>query len=243
MSGAIEWSRYARSYDTLAINNPSYRENLETVLGLFLGLGLKEGAKVCDVGAGTGNFLEKLAPRAPGVSFVHLDSSYEMNAVARTKYDSFGLGNVQVIEASIFDYEAECSSFDALICINALYAMNPQLAALKRMRAWLKPDGKLLIIDFGRQSSVIDWGRFILQSTLKEKGFVAGLELVFKGFGSIIQNRKGAQGQGKGRYWLHSTEEFGALLEDAGFDVELLDTCYRGYCDLAVCSKHPTPSP
>lgn len=243
MSRSIEWDRYALSYDLLASNNPSYQENIDLIQDLLSKLALAEGARVCDIGAGTGNFLTRIAPSYSGVRFVHLDSSAEMNEVARDKYRSHGVTNVEIVQKSIFEYDIDAGHFDVLLCINALYAMQPQRAALERMHNWLNKDGKLLIIDFGRPTRIVDWARFIIKSTFNKKGFCGVVALVTTGFGSILQNRKGAKGQDNGNYWLHSTDEFGAFLSNVGYQVERLQSCYRGYCDLAVCSKGSTPSP
>jgi len=240
---SIEWDRYARSYDVLADNNPSYQENIELIEELFAKLNLAEGSRVCDIGAGTGNFLARLAPKYPEVRFIHLDSSAEMNSAAQRKYDSLGAYNVEIVEKSVFEHETEVGSFDVLICINALYAMRPQHSALERMYSWLKDEGTLLIIDFGRPTKIVDWARFLVSSTFKKRGWSGVFNLITTGFGSIIQNRKGAKGQGDGGYWLHSTNEFGECLSSVGFKVDLLRACYREYCDVAVCCKEPTPSP
>jgi ubiquinone/menaquinone biosynthesis C-methylase UbiE len=245
---AISWDAYASQYDLLAAANPSYAENIEIVRAAIASLDLPAGAVVCDVGGGTGNFTCALSEDMPDARFVHLDADAEMNRIASAKFVSLGVRDVSVVGRSVFDVDFANGSFDLILCINALYSMVPQDEVLDRIRRWLKPDGRFVVIDFGRRTKVFDWGRFILGNMIKEKGLVESLRFLRKGLETLKQNRRGSKGQAEGIYWLHSTEEFGRVLTGHGFIVDELRTCYRGYCDLALCrpdssSTSPPQSP
>lgn len=231
----IDWDAYASQYDLLATNNPAYRANIEELRELIPSLNLPDHPRILDVGAGTGNFICALAKDLLDAKFVHLDFDEEMSEVARKKYAAAGIENVEIhcCPASEAAYPAE--SFDLVICINALYAISPREELLKRVRSWLKPDGTFFVIDFGRQYQTLDWGRYILGNVFRERGLVECVRFFISIFETARQNRRGAQGQADGLYWTHSTEEFGRVLSEAGFDVKDLRTCYRDYCDLAVC--------
>jgi len=162
-----------------------------------------------------------------------------MNRVASSKFAAYGLSRVSVVTSSVFDSSFPDQSFDLILSVNALYAMTPQGEVLRMVRKWLKPGGKFLVIDFGRRTKVFDWGRYILGNMLKEKGIFESVRFLWNGLENLKQNRRGSKGQSEGIYWLHSTEEFGQALSEAGFLVEDLRTCYRGYCDLAVCIAKP----
>jgi ubiquinone/menaquinone biosynthesis C-methylase UbiE len=222
----------------LAINNPSYLENIEIVRQVVARIGLPDHPRVCDLGGGTGNYICALAEDLSESTFVHVDADPEMNSVASAKFERLGLSNVEMVQGSVFDVSFAPTSFDLILCVNALYSMNPQSEVLARVRQWLKPGGFFLVIDFGRRTKVLDWGRFILGNMIKTKGVLASVKFVWQGIETLKQNQRGSRSQAEGIYWLHSTEEFGAALTEAGFVVEDLRTCYRGYCDLALCRRN-----
>ena len=234
-SGEIDWDAYASNYDLLAGINPSYRENIEVLRSLLGQFALPEQAAICDIGAGTGNYICSLARDLPRARFIHLDADPVMNEIAASKYSSQGIEHVDLHCCLAREAAYAGESFDLIICVNALYAMSPQRETLRKIRYWLKPSGTFFVIDYGRQVDVFDWTMYLLRSVIRERGMWAALKLFQKNLENLRQNRRGSQGQAEGVYWLHSTEEFGRILEDAGFEVEMLRPCYRGYSDLAVC--------
>ena len=237
----IQWDSYARSYDFLARNNPSYTDNLDMVSALYEKMRLPEGAHVVDLGGGTGNFTARLAEAHPEHHFLHVDASEAMIEHAAAKYRALGVRNVTLKSESALDFNPGSETFDVVICINALYAMVPQTQVLQRVRRMLKPNGWFLVIDFGRPQRVVDWARFLIKSAIRKQGVVGGLIFAAKGLGALIENARGARGQSAGSYWLHSTEEFAEMLAGNGFAIEESGVCYRGYCDWAMCRLEGMP--
>jgi ubiquinone/menaquinone biosynthesis C-methylase UbiE len=231
----IDWDAYASQYDLLATYNPSYRENIETLRSMLAGFNLPESPRVCDIGAGTGNFICAQAQDLPTGHFWHIDADEKMNEVAKRKYERAGVGSVEIHCCSATEATYPSEAFDLIICVNALYAIYPQEELLRRIRTWLKPGGVFFVIDFGRRTRMWDWAKYIFGHIYREKGLLECGRFLVNGLETIRQNRRGSQGQAEGVYWLHSTEEFGRVLDRNGYRVTELRTCYRGYCDLAVC--------
>lgn len=231
----IDWDAYASRYDLMATLNPSYYENIELLRSVIRDAGLPERPVICDVGAGTGNFICALARDFPDGHFVHLDADPTMNQIAARKYSSSGVAHVDLHCSQAQDAGYEVGRFDLIICVNALYAMHPQTDVLRSIRRWLKPSGVFVVIDYGRQISLLDWGWFMFRDSVRRRGIWQSLKLLKSSAEGIRQNKKGSQGQADGTYWLHTTEEFGEHLADAGFSVERLGSCYRDYCDWALC--------
>lgn len=231
----IDWDAYASQYDLLATNNPAYRANIELLREMIPSFNLPDKPRILDIGGGTGNFICALAKDFEDAKFVHLDFDEEMNEVARKKYAAAGIKNVEIHCCPATEAAYPANSFDLVICVNALYAIHPRDEILKRLRNWLTPDGTFFVIDFGRQYRTLDWGKYILGNVLRERGLIECIRFFISIFETARQNRRGAQGQADGLYWTHSTEEFGHVLAGAGFDVQDLRTCYRDYCDLAIC--------
>jgi ubiquinone/menaquinone biosynthesis C-methylase UbiE len=198
---------------------------------------LPADAKVLDIGAGTGAFNCALSERLPNAQYTHLDFNATMNAQALIKYRDLSL-NVNVIESTLADAEIPRQSQDLIICVNALYAMaDPQLV-LRRIRRLLKPSGKFFLIDFGREMNVTRWSLYLLRSLVQKHGAIGALGWFWRYRESLKQNRKGMQAQRRGNYWLHSPSELAFALEDNGWCIEELATCYRGDCDLAICRPY-----
>jgi ubiquinone/menaquinone biosynthesis C-methylase UbiE len=232
----IDWDAYASQYDLLATNNPCYRQNIEYLREVVRKLNLGPNPVICDLGAGTGNFICALARDMPDATFVHVDADSVMNRIAIEKYAAAGIEHVDVQCRSVLDATFQRESFDLIICVNALYAMSPQEEVLQRVRRWMKPAGTFFVIDFGRRTRILDWMGYILGHILRQKGLIECLRFLRNSAESLRQNRRGSQGQADGTYWLHSTDEFGESLVKAGFHISELRTCYRNYCDLAVCT-------
>jgi ubiquinone/menaquinone biosynthesis C-methylase UbiE len=235
-SHGIEWSDYAARYDLMAEHNPAYQENIGLLIERLRNWSLPGDARICDLGAGTGNYIVNLAQQLPSAEFWHVDCDKTMINYAKEKYVKLGLSNVKIVEDYIQRIDLPERHFDLVVCVNALYAMSPHESTLRSVARSLKPGGKFFVIDFGRKQRVIDWGWYLLKNTIKTQGLRSYVEFVLKSGEIVRQARNGTRFQAEGGYWLHSTQEFGNTLNKCGFLVEDLFPCYRGYCDLAVCS-------
>jgi ubiquinone/menaquinone biosynthesis C-methylase UbiE len=233
----IDWDAYATQYDLMAKYNPSYHENIEILRGYIQEWGLPEDGAICDLGAGTGNYISALSRIRPESRYFHVDFDHVMNEIAKNKYSELGISDVTVCEDYVQRIDFQDEKFDLVICVNALYAMSPHDAILKKIRRWLKPNGVFFVIDFGRRNRMIDWSWYLLSNLVKDHGVVECAKFLLSSVEIIRQNNRGSKKQDEGGYWLHSTQEFGKALGDVGFKVEELRPCYRDYCDLAICRK------
>ena len=239
----IDWGAYAVQYDLMCSHNSYYGENIEQLLDYLESIGFDGKSHIADIGAGTGNFITELANKYPDATFTHIDSNREMNKIALQKYDSIGLANVQVIEEDVQRLDFSEGSFDLVLCINALYAMQPQQFVLTKIRKWIAPKGLLYVLDLGRKMDSTDWGLHFLRKATKEGRLISYLtDSLLRGREVFKQNQMTTIAQDSGRYWTHETEDFGTTLAASGYQIELLESCYRGYADLAICTL-PTDKP
>ena len=125
------------------------------ILGL-LGL-VDESWSVADLGCGTGQLAELLAPFAKSVAAV--DDSAAMIAAARKRLVSFD--NVKVLTGRLESLPIDESSIDlALMFLVLHYVVEPELAIAEVHRV-LKPGGRLVIVDMmphDRQELVHEMG-------------------------------------------------------------------------------------
>ncbi len=233
----MNWDAYAEHYDQMCKFNPSYQENIEILLRLVDDWPMPDNAKVCDLGAGTGNYILALSEIRPNVEFFHVDFDEKMNEAALRKYQAGGVDNVHLVTEYVQECEFPDESFDLIMCVNALYAISPQDEILRKAKRWLKPNGRFFLIDFGRKQRTLDWTIYLFRESMKNHQAGEYVRALINSREVLKQNRRTSKGQGTGRYWLHTTSEFGDALESCGLRVEELYACYRGYADLAICSK------
>ncbi len=231
----IQWSDYAPHYDVMCEMNPAYKENVSTLLGYLEQWNLPSNAAICDLGAGTGNYICAMAKVLPSARFTHVDYDDGMNHEARLKYEQQGVADVEIVSSYVQNLDLAPKSYDLVVCVNALYAISPQRQALDKVRSLLKDGGKFFVIDFGRPNRPLDWLWYVARSGIKNEGIVKTTKTVIDHMDVVRQNSNARRGQEAGKYWLHDTQQFTKLLESAGFNLLHVSTCYREYCDLAVC--------
>jgi 2-polyprenyl-3-methyl-5-hydroxy-6-metoxy-1,4-benzoquinol methylase len=234
-SQGINWSDYAPQMDLMAELMPSYEENLAALREHIHKRGLAGRVRIADLGAGTGIFSQAIAEMLPDAEIVHVDSDPAMNEVAKTKYQRAGLTNIEIVPEHLQRLSFPLGSFDLIVCVNVLYAVPPQQILAAKIRSWLRPDGSLFIIDFGRKQSAIDWGLHFLGNALRGRNTRKYFRFLLFGQQITLQALKGRKSQELGKYWMHSTQEFGDFLVQSGFSLDELRPCHRGYADLAIC--------
>ncbi len=237
----LEYSAYADQFDSMCELIPAYQENIDYLLDIVGRLELPEAPKVLDLGAGTGNFVLALHDLVPSADFVHLDSDPAMNRVAKSKYKEKGIEKVEIVEEFMQRATFEEDEFDLIVCVNSLNTAPPQDLVLKLINTWLKPDGKLYLIDFGRRQRLVDWTWYIFSNTVRRFGPMRFFSAFYENRQGLRQNRNATKDQDKGLMWLHTHEEFEKIVTSAGLVIEVSTTCYRDYCDLIVAHKGAIP--
>ena len=237
-SSVVQWDEYAEAYDTMCNVNPAYQENISIFRDWISELELPENAKICDLGAGTGNYVIEAAIAHPTAHVLHVDSDPVMNRTARRKYKAAGTSNVSFLAANVLNAGVGAATIDLIVCVNALYVFPSVRSVLAKCHDWMKPGAYFFLIDLGRPMDVRDWSEYLISSNVKSRGLTATVGAFIRGRKAIGQNRLIRRQQDRGAYWLHTHEQLLAELEAAGFAVVRSETCYRGVCDLAICSKH-----
>ena len=110
-------------------------------------LGLKAGATVVDVGAGTGQFTLAAAPHCGRV--VAVDVSPVMLSRLRRKIRDAGLENIEVVQAGFLTYDHQGPPADLVYSRYALHHLPDfwKALALQNLRRALREDGVLRLWD------------------------------------------------------------------------------------------------
>lgn len=124
------------------------RETWQNVGEIFDLIGITEGTRVADVGAGAGFFTVRLA-RAVGASGkVHaVEIDEERVRELRDRVSAASLANVEVLLGRAEDPGLSTESLDAVLVVNTYHEMTEPQEMLEHIRAALKPGGRLLLTD------------------------------------------------------------------------------------------------
>lgn len=99
-----------------------------------------------DLGTGTGRVLELFGHSAR--QLLGIDSSREMLAIARANLEKNGFRQAQLRQADIFALPLADAMADLVTIHQVLHFLDEPQRALLEARRILKPDGKLLVVDF-----------------------------------------------------------------------------------------------
>lgn len=132
------FSSAAGQWDRLRVELFGKRADLLGLLGL-----LDESWTVGDLGCGTGQLSESLAPFVSRV--IAVDDSAAMLAAARRRLAS--MTNIEVKSGRLESLPIEGGSLDAALLFLVLHYVPEPDAAIAEARRTLKPGGRLLIVD------------------------------------------------------------------------------------------------
>ncbi|MBI4890042.1 MAG: methyltransferase domain-containing protein [Acidobacteria bacterium] len=115
-------------------------------------LQLQPGMRVADVGAGSGYYTELLS-RAVGASGAVLATDIQpaMLRLIDKRVKDKALTNVQTILASDSDPRLPANSLDLILLVDVYHEFSQPQAMLRRLRAALKPSGRLVLLEFRKE--------------------------------------------------------------------------------------------
>ena len=117
------------------------------------------GIRVCDLGCAEGVALMLMAEAFPRSTFVGLDISEEALRKARAESQDKALTNITFInqDAAVLDDTSDLAgTFDYVTAFDAIHDQTRPLAALKGVRAFLKPGGVFSMVDIAAGSRLAD---------------------------------------------------------------------------------------
>ena len=153
-------SAVQKQYDNLAKTYDwRWRRYLTDTLSFLVDwANVSSAAAVLDVGCGTGELARLLLEQNPHQAIVGIDISEEMLVQARQK-----LRNVEQVtfeQASASALPIPDNTFEVVVSANAFHYFPEPKEALAEMRRVLKPDGKIVILDWCKDflvCQICDW--------------------------------------------------------------------------------------
>lgn len=153
--GEVKKRRQQRAADYFAANAAEWDElrslhaadgKVEAALRAIVGA--RRFNAMLDLGTGTGRMLELFAGQCH--RGIGVDMSREMLEVARVNLDRAGIANASVRQGDIFAAPVEHDAFDLVIMHQVLHYLDDPAAAIAEAARYLRPAGRLVIVDFAQ---------------------------------------------------------------------------------------------
>ena len=135
-------------------NRPE-REAEERTDDLIRALEIPEGARVADVGAGTGYFTWRLARQfGPSGAVIAVDLQQAMLDRAAETVKQRGLANVQFVRSTQRDPKLQPRSVDVVFIAHSYHEFADPETFMEGVRRSLKPGGRLVIVEYAKEKKL-----------------------------------------------------------------------------------------
>ena len=148
-----QYDRLADIYDlrwrNYIVNTLTFLHNWEEI---------EPQSTILDVACGTCEFERLLLNQNPTQKITGIDISEKMLNIAREKYRAYP--SVKFHQASVHSLPFSSQSFDVVVSANAFHYFDRPQVALAEMKRVLKPNGKVIILDWNKDYPVCricDW--------------------------------------------------------------------------------------
>lgn len=120
-------------------------ERTDRLVGM---LPLKPDSIIADIGAGSGYFTSRLAPRVPEGKIIATDIQPEMLELLSRRVVKEGLTNVETVLGTIKDTGLAPESVDLILLVDVYHEFDHPWEMLQSMRRALKPGGRVAIAEY-----------------------------------------------------------------------------------------------
>jgi SAM-dependent methyltransferase len=119
---------------------------------MLAALEIKKGSVVADVGAGVGYHVWRLSEIVgPTGKVVAEDIQEEMLRLLKNNIDARNIKNVEAVLGSPTDPKLPKNSFDLVLMVDVYHEFSEPVAMMKHIQAALKPDGRLVLVEFRKE--------------------------------------------------------------------------------------------
>lgn len=124
------------------------REQEESVSLAIKNLPATESSVVADIGAGSGHYTFKIAPKVPKGKIYAVEIQDQAINYLKAKSKELGLSNVVPVMGTEKSANLPAASIDLAIMVDVYHELEFPVEMLASIRQSLKPGGKLLLIEF-----------------------------------------------------------------------------------------------
>lgn len=127
------------------------RDNAREAEQVMVFLGARPGMTIADIGAGSGYYTVRLAPRLMPTGRVIAEDIVPATVnKLRARVRKAGLTNVEIVLGTPDNPRLRPRSIDAAVLVHMYHEITQPYALLWHLRAALKPGGKVAIVDIDR---------------------------------------------------------------------------------------------
>jgi SAM-dependent methyltransferase len=132
------------------------REQEEAPSIAIRALGLKPGQVVADIGAGSGYYTVRMAREVgPSGRVIATDIQPGMLEILRRRLQQDRLSNVELVLGAADDPQLPDGSLDLALMVDVYHELSAPQAFVRRLRAALKPTGRLVLLEFRKEDPKI----------------------------------------------------------------------------------------
>jgi ubiquinone/menaquinone biosynthesis C-methylase UbiE len=130
------------------------REREEEPSKAVAALDIRPGQIVADVGAGSGYYTVRLAERVGAAGKVYAtDIQPQMLTLVQQRVARERLTQVEVVQATETDPRLPQNQLDLILMVDVYHELARPQEVLRQLRTALKPDGRLVLIEFRKESA------------------------------------------------------------------------------------------
>jgi SAM-dependent methyltransferase len=137
------------------LERPERMEEEEPDLALSI-LQIPKGATVADIGAGSGYMTLKMAQRVGPTGRVFAnDLQPQMLEILGRRLADRRITNVTLVQGTVDDPKLPPASVDLELLVDVYHEFSQPQAMLRRLREALKPDGRLVLLEYRKEDPAI----------------------------------------------------------------------------------------
>jgi len=106
---------------------------------------------VADLGAGTGYFTFRIAPRVPEGRVFAVDIQPEMLAIMRDSIETTGVDNVTPVRGTVTDPQLPSDSVDVALMVDAYHEFSHPREMMLNLRDALVPGGRVYLVEYRKE--------------------------------------------------------------------------------------------
>ncbi|GEO07393.1 methyltransferase type 11 [Adhaeribacter aerolatus] len=131
------------------------RQQEENVALAISKLNLTTNSVVADIGAGTGYYTFRIAPKVPQGKVYAVEVQDDFISALQTRKKELGLTNVEVIKGSNQSPNLPAASVDLAIMVDVYHELEFPQEMLQALYKAIKPNGKLLLLEYRAEDKSI----------------------------------------------------------------------------------------
>ena len=110
---------------------------------------------VADIGAGTGYFTFRIAPKVPQGRVFAVDIQPEMLDIMRREIDKKGIDNVTLVKGTVTDPKLPADSIDAALMVDAYHEFSHPREMMLNLKEALVPGGRVFLVEYRKEDPSI----------------------------------------------------------------------------------------